>query len=314
VANRPIGHKTITETIHVNVRDIQPRIHEIQFTELLAVLRPTTSPQESLGKCQSAVARSQRLKSQPDDLSRSTRQLSRWLQAPTSIFLIKSGARAEAQVKEFILGVITAFEPTMCPVIWHLSSTAGSQSSACTFQGVARSLIFQALQRVPRIMLDRPEHLSILRFLDDHTDSEWFKLLCSVFSCIPSCFLVVELEGDFWKDFDQCQRLLRMFEGLVQCVTAATCRIKVVLANFPSSHQETNVMANDDIFVTCFRPARPIPARLSRRAVASQSRTKCWRELRSRLAVNYGNRGDQQDDIGASSCELFSSVGNVKQT
>jgi hypothetical protein len=100
-----------------------------------------------------------------------------------------------------------------------------------------------------------------------------------------------------------------MFEALVQRVTAAGYRIKVVLANFPASHQETKVLANDDIVVTSFRPARPSPARLNRRAVAPQSRTRCWRELRSRLAVNYGNRRDQQDDAGAVSSESFSSVG-----
>ncbi|EON68935.1 hypothetical protein W97_08193 [Coniosporium apollinis CBS 100218] len=45
-----LGHKTLTENVQLDVRDMKPRICDIQFSHIMDILTPKSSPEDLLRK------------------------------------------------------------------------------------------------------------------------------------------------------------------------------------------------------------------------------------------------------------------------
>lgn len=234
-----LGHKTITESIHLDVLDIKPRIYEIEFSQILAVLKPRTCPDEMLHKVLSISNRSQSQMMQPKELTSLLNALGCWISAEgSSLFLVKVGPRAGAKAKEFAADVVKLLRERSLHVVWNISPLLPGNGLPSIVE-VLRSLVFQLLRQNSALLHDHLQELNFSKFAADHTDAEWEDLLLKIFSRLPNCFVVMEAQDLFAAnkgDEDWATSFLQLFQRIVDQVAKTGNSLKVLLVGYDTMY------------------------------------------------------------------------------
>ena len=278
-----LAHKAISENIQIDVQDMKPRIHDLQFAAILKTIRPNPSPEDVLRKCQSLAKRSQAWSNAPREATNLIQSLDRWVTMPgSSLFIVRAGPRAESRAKEFVLDVISHLQPTQYCVFWSLSHL-GSDEETISTTHLLKSLVFQALQHDPDVFLKNPAQLNATQFHTKHSETEWLDLLCNLFSNLSKCFIVIEAEDlfrSFAHDSKWIKHFLTMIQHLIDSAAISGNPVKVLVVNYGSAKKAIEDLPEDRsrIVTTVQRPV-PVPPRL-RRPAGRKSRTGAWHHLK----------------------------------
>ena len=261
-----LGHKAITESIHEEVLNINPRIYDIQFSTILKVMEPKQCPIEILEKAYSLAKRV----SIPSVPSRDTavlqESLGAWLSRDgSSLFLVEVGPRAEAKAKEFATDVIKLLQPSY-GVIWNLSWIR-SNGNMPSMIDMIKSLIFQALRHDPTLLHSHPHEMNITKFQSNHTEAEWIGLMTHIFSRLSKCFIIIEAEDIFLTHRDMpewIQHFFELFQTLVDQAHSTGNLLKILVVGYGARHTAIVTGKPNRIVSSIQRPV-PIPPRLRNR-------------------------------------------------
>jgi hypothetical protein len=273
---RAVGHKAVTDRIQVDVKDIVPRIYDIQFSKILTFLTPKTCPEENLQKVRSLAKRSRALTpaQEPPDLLRS---LNQWFTKEHSLlFLLRVGPRAEPKAKELAADVIHFLQSKHVRVLWTFSPSTISDSQPSMVK-VLQCLIFQALRSDPSLL--NPSELNINSFQSNETQSEWTNLLYKIFSGVSNCYLIIETHDLFRENRDNIEwstEFLQIFQNLVDRAVQSGNSLKILVLSFntPLATIQNGLGKGNRMTSLIQRPV-PVPRHL-RRAVSYGRRNTTW--------------------------------------
>ncbi|KAL8336410.1 hypothetical protein RB601_000293 [Gaeumannomyces tritici] len=188
---------TRLKEVHLDARDMMPRIADTHFDKILDIMRPKRSPENALQKHKSIARRSSPWRSQNRDTLELLRRVGQWASAPkSSLLVLQTQPRAHARVKEMAIELIGFLRPQSPKVIWYLSGTSIEDKCASAVE-VLRSLIFQSLKLVPELVASELGSFSTTKLRAAHSENEWLDLLCSILQHLNSCFIIIEAEDVF---------------------------------------------------------------------------------------------------------------------
>lgn len=284
-----IASKTINEAVQLDVRDIKPRVHDLQFAsifKILSPLSPAVSPENILRMHTSqAIARrrhqaSAGYRQTAADMSKA---LDLWVSTTgSSLFILRSGPRANSATRDHVVDIINYLRSAKYRVFWILSPPRrcdidGSVSS------ILQSLVYQVIHHEPDLLLRFPENLSTLQFLPNRNESEWLDLLCLLVPRLDKCFIIVETE-DLYQSSPQVpewtQEFLLVFQRLISRVEAAGSLVKVLVVTFS---KEANLLPSQPgavQFVATVQQPRVVPPRLRRGLSRSKIRRYSQQSLK----------------------------------
>jgi hypothetical protein len=268
-----IASKTINEAVQLDVRDMKPRVHDLQFASILKILSPLSpqvSPENILRMHNSLAMGRRRHQMSTGHYQAATdiiKALNLWVSATgSSLFILRSGPRANSITRDHAVDIINYLRSAQYRVFWILSPP-----KSCDLDGsvasILQSLVYQVIHHEPDLLLRFPENLSASHFLPNRNESEWLDLLCLLVSRLGKCFIIVETE-DLYQSSRQVpgwmQEFLLVFQALINRVEAAGSVVKVLVATFG---REANLLPSQPgavQFVATVQQPRVVPARLRR--------------------------------------------------
>jgi hypothetical protein len=280
-----LGHKTITESIHLDLLDIKPRIYEIEFSQILSVLKPRTCPDEMLHKVLSISSRSQSQMMQPKELTSLLNALGSWISVEgSSLFLVKVGPRAGAKAKEFAADVIKLLRERSLHVVWNISPLVPG-SGLPSLAEVLRGLVFQLLRQNSTLLHNHLQALNFAKFAADHTDAEWEDMLQKVFSRLSNCFVVVEAQDLFAankEDETWATSFLQMFQRIVDQVAKTGNSLKILVVGYGTTYSLLRDSECKNRISSVFQRPAVTPVR-SRRLGHWTKRNHGWQRLQAKF-------------------------------
>ncbi|EXJ87098.1 hypothetical protein A1O3_04056 [Capronia epimyces CBS 606.96] len=244
------------------VKDQTVRLCRMEQGDILTLLTPSRLPEHVLSTCRS-IARRRGLWNQPSSESTSFVQaLNKWIASTDStLFTVRAGPRAEARTKDLAVEVTALLSAAWHPVLWYLSERGhrhrhrhpqasrdvdvdvdqdlDQDLSLCD---ILKNLIYQLVRQ--DVGLD-PDTLNITKFHSAHSESEWLDLLLLLLRSVCTCYMVIETEALYdlagkGKDQGWSQRLMAVFDRVVENAKPAGCLVKVLLVTYsdaPLSHR-----------------------------------------------------------------------------
>ncbi|SPO04286.1 uncharacterized protein DNG_06969 [Cephalotrichum gorgonifer] len=278
------GNRSILEATHLDVRDMKPRIIDIQFNQVLEALKPRRLPDDALRKHQSLARRSNR-SSQHRNVDGMLQRVGQWISAPkSSILVLRAGPRAEARAKEIATELITLIQPNARQIIWHLSDIR-TEGACVTATDVLKSLVFQSMKLGADVMSSDTGNFTAEKMQASHTDQEWIDLLCHILGRLPRCFIVVEAE-DVFKALrgnpGATSQFLKLLQSLVHRMDSRNSTVKLLVVNYGGDLDGDIAQSKKTTVMTVQRPV-PIPPRLRRPGGRSVFRSPTWSSLGGRI-------------------------------
>lgn len=285
-----IASKTINEAVQLDVRDIKPRVHDLQFASIFKILSPL-SPQvspENILRIHTSLAMGRR-RHQISTRYRQTvadiaKALDLWVSTTgSSLFILRSGPRANSITRDHVVDIINYLRSAQYRVFWILSPP-----KSCDLDGsvasILQSLVYQVIHHEPDLLLRFPENLSTLQFLPNRNESEWLDLLCLLVSRLDKCFIIVETE-DLYQSSRQApewtQEFLLVFQCLINRVEAAGSLVKVLVVTFSKDANLLPSQPGAVQFIATVQQPRVVPPRLRRGL--SRSKLKRYSQQSSQL-------------------------------
>jgi hypothetical protein len=232
-------------------------------------------PEDVLQICQSFAKRRPSWRQPGRDTAILMQRLSDWaFMAGSSMFVVRSGPRAEARTKDLVVEVTGLLRSTAYPVFWYLSEPIVTHAGS-TLNVILKSLIFQALRHDPTIV-SRDHRLGNIRaFQGEHKLAEWISLVCLILSKIKQCFVVVETEYLYriaGRDGAQVRQILETFGQIFDSVTATGSTMKLLVVSYGGRASLSMSSGNIPWIVASVNP--PLPAsRRSKQHLTPQFRT-----------------------------------------
>ena len=283
------GHKAITERIHFDVKDMMPRIRNMQFSDILQALRPSTCPQQTFTKLQAMTKRS-RLRKLPVAESISILQsLNSWFSREgSSLFVLRVGPRAETKAMELTTDIIAHLKEKQVNVIFRLSPfNSSGDRDISTITEVLKVLIFQALQLDPTSLHAHSDELNVGKFSSMHTEAEWICLLTKLITRLTKCYIIIETH-DLFREAG-CNpawvaSFLNIFSTLVSGSISSGASLKFLVLCYGGGHDAwmRENSDQDNYIVSTLR--RPIltPMRL-KRTVSYKRNAKGWQRVQPKF-------------------------------
>jgi hypothetical protein len=252
---------------------VNPAIRDIQFSRILQVLKPAQCPEETLEKVRSLAKRVQIPSIPSRDSVELVKSLGNWVsQRESALFLVKVGARAEANAKEFAVDVVKLLQSMQCGVIWNLSWIR-SPGIVPSMTSLIKSLIFQALRYDYTLLGSHAEELSVTKFQSNHTEAEWISLLFQILSRLSKCYIVVEAEDIFqayqsvpeWTD-----DFFGLFQRLVDEAESSGNRLKILILGYGSTLSTLQNKPGQNRIVSTIQRPQPVPPHLRRQFASRQ--------------------------------------------
>ena len=253
----------------------------------MQILRPKESPDEILAKVQSFTRAVQLRSKAPrcsDDLISG---LEKWVSGEgSSIFLVRVGARAEENAREFAADVIKLLKPLPFGVIWNLSWNRFRRSIS-PFADMIKSLIFQALKLDPSLLQEYPDEINIAKFMSSHTEAEWAALLTHLFSRLSKCFIIIEAEDVFQaqrEDLEWPRRFLQLFQSLVDQAEVSGNLLKILLIGYHTSVSTLqSVSSRKNRITSSVRSPILVPPRMRRLLLPGGKPATNWRHMKPKF-------------------------------
>ncbi|KIX92611.1 uncharacterized protein Z520_11640 [Fonsecaea multimorphosa CBS 102226] len=270
----------LLKSIKLDVGNSTAILGGMQTAQIIQVLRPAKLPEDILRTCQSFSRR--RASWQQNDRATTVMisRLKEWTRLPTSsIFTVKSGARALQRTLDMVVQMTTLLQSTSYPTFWCISNPSERKGTTAV-SDVLRSLIFQALRQDPSIPSRDAQLCDISSYQRPHSLDEWASMATSVLSNIPRCFVLVAVENLYRRGgyssevLDQLQATLtEVFEG----ASRNGCIMKLLIVTSSSSTAATSQSRNyGQIVVTM---SAPVPA--ARRLPVSRAHNTALGRARS---------------------------------
>ncbi|KAL6407255.1 hypothetical protein AUP68_10084 [Ilyonectria robusta] len=260
------------DQIHVDVRYMKPRIGEMHLKDMLDTMRPNRSPEESLQRHRSIIRRSSTWRSRNQGTLHILQIIGQWITSPqSSLLVLRTQPRAQAQVKEIATEVIGLLRPRTEQVIWYLSATNIDEGDmACTGE-VLRNLAFQLMKLAPDLMSSGSENLSITKLSASHSEDEWLNLLCWILGHLSSCFVIVEAE-DVSKNEGNSGNLMELLHRLEKRFNEMRTVVKLLVVSYNSSWPAGGTSAK----VVDVQWEQPVPKRMRKPGPRSIFRGSSW--------------------------------------
>jgi hypothetical protein len=197
-----------------------PRVHDIQFSQILEALKPSISPKECHDRAQSILKRSRSVRLPEPEQKNVTRSLEEWFSSSKpSVFLLRVGPRAERKAKELTSMVISLLRSKSLRVVWRVSPIQWSPDlNAPSMREMLKALVYQLLPMDPSAMSSGNE-LSVAKFSAMHSEMEWITLLQKLIRRVSRCYIAIETHDLFRANqdgFSWSQRFLRTLYGLTE--------------------------------------------------------------------------------------------------
>ncbi|KAH7308658.1 hypothetical protein B0I35DRAFT_442378 [Stachybotrys elegans] len=261
--------------VHLDIKDIKPRVGDMHFSHVLGALRPKRSPEDALRAHRSLIRRSSPWRSQSNDTLALLQSVGQWISAPnSSLLVLQTQPRAQARVKEIATELIALLQPRPNKVIWYLSSLNVDNEGEISSVEVLKSLIFQCMKLVPEFVASDPGNFSTAKLQGCHSDEEWLELLCHILRYLNACFIVIEAE-DVFTNKDEATQLLKLVESLAAQFQDVGHSIKILLVNYSTSWNDSNAEGLQGRVLTVNREA-PVPPRRRRPGARSPFRGAAW--------------------------------------
>ncbi|KAJ0109954.1 hypothetical protein J7T55_014756 [Diaporthe amygdali] len=258
--------KPILEEIHFNVRDMRPRVVDIQFGQAMGLLTPRIAPLDAFRRQQRLARRIQPWISQNSEIAHLVANIGSWIAFPKpSLLVLEAGPKAETKAKEIVTELIGMLRPAARRLCWYLS-TANSGNEGITLADIFKNLIYQLI-RLDSVNMARilDGNLTSIKLQGEHTDREWIDLLCSILRHLQDCFIIVEAEDMFkilGKDVAQLDRVHSVFQLLVDQASNEGCQVKVLFVGYGRSTAASDTSAPISVSsrrVVSLRPLVPVP-------------------------------------------------------
>ncbi|KAH6972270.1 hypothetical protein BKA56DRAFT_494106 [Ilyonectria sp. MPI-CAGE-AT-0026] len=262
----------LTVAIHVDVGYMKPRIGEMHLKDMLDTMRPNRSPEESLQRHRSIIRRSSTWRSRNQGTLHILQIIGQWITGPqSSLLVLRTQPRAQAQVKEIATEVIGLLRPRTEQVVWYLSTTNIDEGDmACTGE-VLRNLAFQLMKLAPDLMSSDSENFSIAKLSASHSEDEWLSLLCWILGHLSSCFVIVEAE-DVSKNEGDSGKLMELLGRLEKRFNEMRTVVKLLVVSYNSSWPAEGTSAK----VVDVQWEQPVPKRMRKPGPRSIFRGSSW--------------------------------------
>ncbi|KAM5341919.1 hypothetical protein ACJ41O_014950 [Fusarium nematophilum] len=215
--------------VHLDIKDIKPRVNDMHFSHVLGALEPKRSPEDALRAHRSLIRRSSPWRSQNKNTLELFQGVGQWISAPkSSLLILQTQPRAQARVKEIATELIRLLQPRSKKVIWYLSSLNLNDEGEISSVDVLKSLIFQCMKLVPEFVASDPGNFSTAKLHGHHSEEEWLELLCHMLRHLNACFIVIEAE-DIFKNKDEAKQLLELVQRLAAQFQDVGDSIKLLL-------------------------------------------------------------------------------------
>lgn len=211
------GNSTKINDIHLDMRDIKPRITDMHYHDMLSVLKPRHCPEATLERHRSIIRRQSNPRkirarqTNPANI-RILQTIGNWISSPScSSLILNVRPGAQSRVKKLATEVVGLLKPQGHRVIWYLSpSTSGGISEGgvrCTTTEVLRTLVFQSMKLSPDLVGSSPDTLTVAKLSASHEEHEWEDLLLWVLRRLTGCFIVVEAEDVVRGERDEASNM-----------------------------------------------------------------------------------------------------------
>jgi hypothetical protein len=225
------------DQIHLDVGEIKPRVFDMHFKDMMDILKPNISPEQTLQSHQSLIRRTTpKLTHSPDD-ARVLRAISNWAQRPQSpVLVLQAEVRAQSRVKRLAIEVIGSLKPHGQPIVWYLSSTSPHEASMASTAGVLRTLVAQLMVMAPQIVSNSPDNFNAKKLLASHSDEEWLQLLCWLLEQVPARFVVIEAE-DVMRNEGDSGSLMAILKTLSSQLVEKGLGVKLLVVSYRRSQE-----------------------------------------------------------------------------
>jgi hypothetical protein len=270
--------------MYIDVQDMTPRIHDIQFSQILKALKPEICPQQALDKAQSITKRSRSNKVPERETFEVIRRLERWFSSTTSsLFLLRVGPRAEAKAKELTSDIISLLQSKKMNVVWRISPPTKKSEESMT--EVLKTLIFQALQ-IDSSLLQDPNELNVEKLQATHTQGEWYQLFQKILGRLSKCFVIIEAH-DLYRAYKHEENwmssFLKTFSDLAHQASIESNRIKVLILDYRvSKGPMLQTLGSYERIVATLRKPVPIPAS-RRHTVLHRKAGNIWKRFEPKI-------------------------------
>lgn len=256
---------TIVKRIDMRVEDIQPRIYDLQYSDIVAALRPSSDPEELLHGSTSLIRRRKMKSVYPCTITPVLDRLKAWVACPaSSLLILRPGPGANSAAKEVSVDIINHVKSAKVNIFWNLSPL-GSDGTVPSITGVLKSLVFQVITRQPDVLLRASHELNVAKFTSTHSEDEWIHLLSIVISRARGCFLIVECESlcrACSEDPGWTPRFLKLFHQLADKVQASGSRVKIFVTDFEKTLvEQEDLSGTSPRIVAALKRPRPVPPR-----------------------------------------------------
>lgn len=235
---------TILRGLQVSVQDIQPRIHDLQYGDVVAALKPSVGPAEMLYTNQSLIQRRQSKLGPSYNVSTHIVNLHQWANSPSSSLLVlQPNVGADFAAKEISVDIINHLRAANKPIFWSLSALTDNQPVTST-ETILKTLLYQVTKAtVPEALLNvtSPQGLTVANASARHTEREWLEILKRSIAPLAAgdcCFVVVECADLYRAHAGQAQwaqAFLALFHALADGVQKTGSRVKVLVVNSDKS-------------------------------------------------------------------------------
>ena len=229
------GHFNLSQTIKLDVTDSKVRICDLQFSQILSILRSNREPEDVLQICQSVAKRRLSWCSRAKSSTTLIQRLGGWVSiSGSSMLIVVAGTRAEARAKDFAVEVTGLLQATSFPVIHHFSEPIATDKATSLIR-ICQSLLLQAFRKNPEVISQDFSLANAAKYQTEHSLEEWLNLVCLVYAKIPKCFLVIETEDLYrvsGRDATAARQILQTFQRILDNVTSAGCVMKLLIVTY----------------------------------------------------------------------------------
>lgn len=233
---------TILRGIQISIQEIQPRIYDLQYGDVVAALKPSIEPTEMLYTNQLLLQRRKSKLGPSYNAITHTVNLHKWANSPSSSLLVlQPNAGADFTAKEISVDIINHLRAANKPIFWSLSALPGDQPVIST-ETILKTLLFQVTKATtPKALMSAfsPQGLSVANASACHSEREWLEILkCSIAQLVGDCFVVVECADLYHVHSEQprwAQAFLTLFHALADGVQGTGSRVKVLVVNSDKS-------------------------------------------------------------------------------
>ncbi|KAH8881712.1 hypothetical protein GQ53DRAFT_773125 [Thozetella sp. PMI_491] len=279
LADGGLGDASTLQDIHLDMKEVKPRIVDIHFNQILGTLKPKRSPQDALQKHRALIRSSSPWRSQNRDKFEILQSIGEWVSSPrSSLLVLQTQPRAQARVKEVATELIDLLQPQSKKVIWYLSSTSFEDRGSVTTVEVLKSLIFQSMKLAPELVGAEPANFNTAKLHASHSEAEWLDLLCCILRCLKTCFLIVEAE-DVFGNAEEAKQLVEVLLSLIHRFQDTETTIKLLVANYGDAWSGLDLLGGLRGQILVMKRETPVPPRRRRAGARSVFRKAGWSNM-----------------------------------